>query len=168
MVVEGWLPDSALQQALQEFTQRHCRLMLVTGGPIEQGHMLVEYENFAELGVTILERLGLDRRLIVAIPAPAVIRDRTYASAVALRNWLKHAPIPIKAINLVSLGPHARRSRLLFEKALGPGVDVGIIAIQDIRYDPRAWWKSSVGVRMTVDELVAYFYARFFFWDPII
>ncbi len=163
MVVEGWLPDFALEQTLREFNQRHCRLMLVTGGPIEQGHMLVSYKNFAELAAAILEQLGLDRHIIREIPAADVRRDRTYASAIALKDWLNHTPFPINAINLVSLGTHARRSRLLFEKALGPGIAVGVIAIPDRRYDPRAWWKSSMGVRSTLDELIAYLYARFCF-----
>jgi hypothetical protein len=163
MVVEGWMPDSALEQALREFNQRHCRLMLVTGGPLEQGHMLARYNNFAELAAAILEQLGLDRRKIRVIPTPNVIRDRTYASAIALKDWLKQAPLPIKDINLVSLGPHARRSRLLFAKALGPGIAVGIIAIPDPRYDPRVWFRSSLGVRRTLDEMIAYFYARFLF-----
>ena len=131
MVVEGGLPDFALEQALYEFKQRHGKLMLVTGGPIEQGHMLVKYKNFAELAAAILERLGLDQRQIRTIPAPDIFRDRTYASAVALKDWLNQASLPVKAINLVSLGTHARRSRLLFEKALGPGIAVGIIAKRD-------------------------------------
>jgi uncharacterized SAM-binding protein YcdF (DUF218 family) len=163
MVVEGWMPDSALEQALREFNQRHCQLMLVTGGPFEQGHMLARYNNLAELAAAILEQLGLDRRRIRVIPAPNVIRDRTYASAVALKDWLNHSPLPINAINLVSFGTHARRSRLLFEKALGPRITVGVIAIPDPRYDPRVWWRSSLGVRSTLDELIAYLYARFLF-----
>jgi uncharacterized SAM-binding protein YcdF (DUF218 family) len=163
MVVEGWLPDSALEQALREFNQHHCQLMLVTGGPIEQGHMLARYNNFAELAAAILEQLGLDRRRIRVIPTQNVIRDRTYASAIALKDWLNQAPLPMKAINLVSLGTHARRSRLLFEKALGPGIVVGVIAIPDLRYDPRVWWRSSLGVRTTLDEMIAYLYARFIF-----
>ena len=163
MVVEGWMPDFALEAALGEFKRRHGQLLLVTGGPIEQGHMLVNYKNFAELGTARLEQLGLDRRMIRAIPALEVLRDRTYASAIALKNWLEHAPMPIKAINLVSLGTHARRSRLLFEKALGPGIAVGVIAIPDRRYDPRAWFRSSLGVRTTLDALVAYLYVRLFF-----
>lgn len=165
MVVEGWLPDFALEQARHEFTEHQGRLLLVTGGPIEQGHMLVSYKNFAELAAAILERQGLDRSLIRTIPAPAVNKDRTYASALALKAWLPQAPFPIVAINLVSLGPHARRSRLLFQKALGSGITVGVIAIPDTRYDPRFWWKSSMGVRTTLSELIAYLYARFLFWD---
>lgn len=167
MVVEGWLPDSSLEQALREFNRRHCRLMLVTGGPIEQGHILARYSNFAELAAAILEHSGLDRRKIIPLPAPAVMRDRTYASAVVLKDWLSHSPLPINAINLVTLGTHARRSRLLFEKALGPGIAVGVIALPDPRYDPRAWFRSSLGVRTTLDELIAYIYARFFFWDSL-
>ena len=51
----------------------------------------------------------------------------------------------------------------MFEQALGPGITVGIIALEDPRYDHRHWWKSSLGVRVTLGEIIAYVYARFFF-----
>ena len=124
---------------------------------------MIKYKNYAELAATILEQLGLDKNMMVVIPAPPVIKDRTYASAVAMKNWLTASPRPIKAVNLVTLGAHARRSRLLFEQALGPGITVGIIALEDPRYDHRHWWRSSLGVRTTLGEIIAYGYARFFF-----
>jgi len=163
MVVEGWLPDFALKKAVQTFKSQNYHLMVVTGGPIGTGHMLVKYKNYAELAATILEQLGLERSLMVVIPAPDVIKDRTYASAVALKNWLTASQLSLKTINLVTLGAHARRSRLLFEQALGPGITVGIIAFEDPGYDHRQWWKSSLGVRMTLGELIAYGYARCLF-----
>ena len=61
------------------------------------------------------------------------------------------------------MGPHARRSRLLFEKAFGRDTRVGIIALEDRDYDPAHWWKSSQGVRTVTDELIAYGYARLLF-----
>jgi hypothetical protein len=163
MVVEGWLPDFALSKALQTFQGDNYHLLLTTGGPIETGNLLITYKNYAELAATLLEQLGLDKKLIVVIPAPPVIKDRTYAAAVALKQWLDTTPRPMKAVNLVSLGAHARRSRLLFEQALGPGMAVGIIALEDPRYDHRHWWRSSPGVRTTLSEIIAYGYARFFF-----
>jgi hypothetical protein len=163
MVVEGWLPDFALEKAVQIFKSQNYHLMVVTGGPIVASQILVKYQNYAELAAAILEQLGLDKSMMVVIPAPAVIKDRTYASAVAMKNWLTASQPSFKTINLVTLGAHARRSRLLFEQALGPGITVGIIALEDPGYDHRQWWKSSPGVRMTLGELIAYGYARLFF-----
>ena len=62
------------------------------------------------------------------------------------------------------MGPHARRTRLLFQEAFGSKVAVGVIAVPDDAYDPRHWWRSSEGVRDVVGEAIAYVYARFFFY----
>jgi len=163
MVVEGWLPDFALKKAAQIFKSQNYHLMAVTGGPIEAGDVLVNYKNYAELAATILEQLGLEKSMMVVIPASNVIQNRTYASAVAMKNWLIASQLSFKTINLITLGLHARRSRLLFEEALGPGITVGIIALEDPRYDHRRWWKSSLGVRATLSEIIGYVYVRFFF-----
>ena len=61
------------------------------------------------------------------------------------------------------MGPHARRSRLLYEEALGGEFKIGIIALADRRFDPEHWWRSSEGVRAVVDDTVAYLYARLYF-----
>jgi len=63
----------------------------------------------------------------------------------------------------MTLGPHARRSRLLFQKAFGKEVKVGVISVEDRDYDPAHWWRSSEGVREVLGEAIAYFYAKFFF-----
>jgi hypothetical protein len=138
----------------------------VVGGPLEQGSPLAEYQNYAELGLVMLQRLGLGSGSIQAVPTGHVQKDRTYAEAVTLRNWLQqHGGIPAK-INLISIGAHSRRSRLLFEKAFGSGTRVGIIAVPDRDYDPGHWWQSSQGVRSVVDEVIAYGYARLLFTAP--
>src|SRR5437016_1043264 len=70
LVVEGWLPDYALQQAITEFRRDHYRKILVTGGPLEHGAPLSEYRTFAELGAATLLRLGADTNAVQAVPAP--------------------------------------------------------------------------------------------------
>src|SRR6202049_4424392 len=37
LVVEGWLPDYALQQAITEFRRDHYSRVFVTGGPLDYG-----------------------------------------------------------------------------------------------------------------------------------
>ena len=48
-------------------------------------------------------------------------RDRTYGSAVALRNWLREHNVPVSGINVITEDLHARRYRLLFPKSARKG-----------------------------------------------
>jgi len=163
LVVEGWVPDYALQAAIAEFRSNPYAKLLVTGIPLEQGAPLSEYTNYANLGAAVLVKLGMSTNEVVAIPAPLSERNRTYAMAMRLKEWLrKHRAAPTK-VNLITLGPHARRSRLLFEKALGRDYPVGVIAVPAKGYQGRLWWRNSQGVRVVISEVIGYIYARFFF-----
>ncbi len=163
LVIEGWLPDFAMEAALAEARRTPYAAIYVTGGPLEQGKPLSVYKTFAELGAATLEKLGPATPAPIAVPAGDVRRDRTYASAVTLREWLKaHGGAPAK-LNLVSIGAHARRSRMMFAKAFGPGTEVGVIAVAGRDYDSRHWWRTSQGFRTVTDEFIAYLYATFVF-----
>jgi hypothetical protein len=167
LVVEGWASDYVLRDAIAEFRRHQYSKVYVTGVPIDSGSMLVAYKSFAELGAVRLIKLGLSTNVVQAVPAPSVRRDRTYDTAVALRDWFeaRHLSCP-SPVNVLTEGPHARRSRLLFEEALGSRVTVGIIAAPPGNYNSSRWWRSSAGVRNVLGEALAYIYARFFFWPP--
>lgn len=163
LVVEGWAPDYVLEKAKTNFERNGYGKLYVTGGPLERGAYLSGYKTYAELGAATLIRMGMRKDALEVVPAPFAQQDRTYASAVALRNRLRQHGAAEASINLISRGAHARRSRLLFQQAFGDGSRVGIMAIEDRDYDPRHWWEFSQGVRTVVEELVAYLYARFIF-----
>jgi hypothetical protein len=164
LVVEGWLPDYALRGAVDEFRSNNYRLVITTGGLLEQGHFLSRHRSNAELAAETIKSLGLNEESVVAVPAGRVKHDRTYESALALKRWLVESRTSLKCLNLYSLGPHARRSQLLFQRALGDNIAVGIIA-SDIRdYDPEHWWEYSSGVTRVIGEVINYCYARFFFF----
>jgi uncharacterized SAM-binding protein YcdF (DUF218 family) len=97
------------------------------------------------------------------VPSRVMDRDRTYGSAVALREWLHEHNMPVHSINVLTEDAHARRTRLLFKKALGKNVTVGIIGVPNPDYDARRWWRYSEGVKDVGSEAFAYIYARFFF-----
>jgi hypothetical protein len=165
LVVQGWAPDSVLRAGIAEFNRHHYDRVFVTGGPVEQGRPLSIYKNHAHLCAAALLKLGMNGGVIQSVPAPDVRQDRAYASAVALRQWWRtHGTAPA-SINLLIVGPHARCSRLLFQRALGKEVTVGVIAIAPDDYDPRHWWRSSQGFRTLTSELIAYCYARAVFWE---
>jgi hypothetical protein len=165
LVVEGWQSDSGMQAAVADFKKNSYEKLYVTGGPLTTGGYLSQYENFAQLGAITLAKLGLSNE-VQAVPAPLVRQDRTYASAVALRQWLRQHGLQPTRINVISTGPHARRTRMLFEKAMGPRVQIGIVAEQAEDYDPARWWTSSMGFRTVTGEIIAYLYARLLFWPP--
>ena len=166
LVVEGWAPDYALQAAMAEFQRHPSGRLYATGGPIEKGAPLIEYKTVAELSTAILLKLGMVSNAVQAVPAPMTNQDRTYAAALALKRWLlAHGGLPAQC-NVVTMGAHARRTRLLFALALGPQVRVGVIAVPDRNYDADHWWRSSAGVRTMLSELIAYGYARCLFRPP--
>lgn len=166
LVVEGWIPDHATQAALKEFQKGGYEKIFVTGGPLGTGAPLAEYGSFAELGARVLVKLGAPREKVKAVPAPKVSRDRTYASAVALRDLLAASRESVNSINVVSVGAHARRTRFLFGKAFGESTRIGIISIPNLDYDPHRWWLSSAGFREVSGEFIAVFYASVFFRAP--
>jgi uncharacterized SAM-binding protein YcdF (DUF218 family) len=166
LVVEGWAPDSALKDAIAEFHRNHYEKVFVTGIPLEHGGPLSEFNNYAELGSAVLIKLGMPTNEVQAVPTPNVIRDRTYTSAITLKKWLREHSMPVSKINLFTSGPHARRSRLLYEKAMGKDVAIGVIARPVDDYDPEHWWRSSPGFRTVTGETMAYLYARILFRTP--
>jgi hypothetical protein len=130
---------------------------------LEKGEMLSAQGSYAEFGRATLARLGAPDASLHAVPAPKVRRDRTFNSAVALRQWLHQHGSSNVAFNVITTDAHARRTRLLFEKAFGDNARIGIIAVPDERFDGARWWHSSAGVRTVCDELIGYLYARIFF-----
>lgn len=165
LVVEGWLPDYALETARQEFISHPYHRLFTTGGPLEVGSHLAQYQSYAELAHATLDHLGIPNHQSTAIPAPRTARARTFHSALALRDHCLSQGIDLEAVNIITLGAHARRSRLNFQQALGPNTRVGVIAVPDASYDPDRWWAFSQGVKTVAGESIAWLYARLS-WDP--
>jgi hypothetical protein len=163
MVIEGWVDDYVLEAAISEFRAHAYRGMWVTGEPIQRGSALAEYGDNANLSVSALEKMGVERAVLHPVKWDSVRQDRTYASAVALKHRLLEEGVSMDKLNIITNGAHARRSRLLYQKAFGSGPEIGVMAIPDPHFDPAHWWRSSAGVRFVIDESIAYIYARFFF-----
>lgn len=163
LVVEGWLPDYVLEGVIREFQSRPYHCLITTGGPIDAGEALAKYKTYAALCAATLSRLGLDSTKIVAVPSPRLEVNRTFASALSLKRWLKISGARVQSLNLYSLGVHTRRSRLLFQIALGNSIPVGSIAATDFSYDPLRWWRYSSGVEAVFLESVGYLYVKTLF-----
>jgi hypothetical protein len=162
LVMEGWLHEWGARAAAAEFSNRSYDHIYVTGGPVSGAYTSV-YDTFANVGRDNLKAAGVPDEVVRVIPAYESGRDRTYSDAIALRGWFAQHNLPVTRINIVTEGAHARRTRLLFQKAFGKRAEVGIIAVPNPRYDAKHWWRYSEGVREVVGETIAYVYARVFF-----
>ena len=168
LVVEGWVHPYAITAAVEEFRTGAYQRIITTGGPVSgTGGYTNDYNTSASVAAGRLKTAGVASEFVQMAPSRVMDRDRTFSSAVALRDWLRAHGVFVQSFNLVTEDVHARRSRLLFQKAFGDGVTVGIIAVPNPDYDPRHWWRYSEGVRDVIDETLAYLYARFLFWPSV-
>ena len=163
LVVEGWIPDYAIPGAISEFEKDDCKQMIAVGGPIEKGSHLSEFKDYARLTQAKLVSLGFSERRLVVLETGDIKKDRTYQSARAVQLWAASNGVRVPSLDVYTLGPHARRSRLLFQKVFGDEVAVGVIAAPDQTYDPDRWWRSSNGVKTVMSGMIAYLYAVIFF-----
>jgi len=167
LVVEGWIHEYAIRDAAAEFQMNHYEKIYTTGGPIIGSDGFTnDFNTSASVGAELLKKVGVPEEFIQMIPSHISGRDRTYNSAVALRDWFREHNVTVRSINVLTEDAHARRTQLLFQKAFGSGVAVGVISVPDPDYDEKHWWRTSEGVREVLGESIAYVYARIFFHPP--
>jgi uncharacterized SAM-binding protein YcdF (DUF218 family) len=165
LVVEGWIPEYAIRAAVRELQSNHYQRVFTTGGPVVgTGGYINDFYTSASVGADLLKKWGVPDERLQMVPSRVMDRDRTYAAALALRTWLREHNTPVSGINVVTEDLHARRTRLLFQKALGQNVQVGVIAVANVDYPVNQWWHYSQGLKDVVSEFAAYLYARLLFF----
>jgi predicted TIM-barrel fold metal-dependent hydrolase len=161
LVAEGWLKDHHAAATVDAFLAGEYCALIATGGAIEVGTPFTVDRDWAHFMVARLAALGVPADRMIAVAAAKTRRDRTYASAQALRRHFDEHGVAGARINLVTVGTHARRSALLFRRALGRGFDVGVIVLPD-EFGAGDWWQSSEGFRSVVYEWLAWLYTLAF------
>jgi uncharacterized SAM-binding protein YcdF (DUF218 family) len=165
LVVEGWVHPYAIRAAVKEFKTGGYRRIFTTGGPVVgRGGYVNDYQTAASVGADLLKKDGIPGEVVQMVPTRVMGRDRTYSSAVALRDWLLEHNLQVRSLNIVTEGAHARRTRLLFEEALGRDVNVGVISVPSPDFDATRWWYYSEALEDVVGEGLGYLYAKFFYY----
>ena len=166
LVVEGWLDAPELRQAVAVVRSGGYERVLTTGGPIEPLIDVGGWKSFALRAAAQLRAEGLTTVPVIALPAPETAQERSYVSALMVRAWVKQNDPTLAAIDLYSAGVHARRSRLLFQLAFGPGVTVGVLSSAPTDFDARHWWRSSIGTKSVMSETLSLAWTTCCFWPP--
>lgn len=156
LVVEGWMDREELGRAAEIYRQGRYDALVVTGGPVLDAPVSCGPGTYAERAGERMRELGIVEPALAVVPSPPVTRDRTYQSALAVRAWLEARRPPVSALDVASHGPHSRRSRATYQKALGDGVEVGVISVEPSEYALSRWWESSAGVNDLLAETTGY------------
>jgi DUF218 domain len=155
LVVEGWIGREGVHSALQEFYRGGYKYIVTSGGETFDG-----WEdrpgNFAEMAAKELVRSGFPKEKIIVAASDNVERQRTFESAVAVWRTLHGAGLNPAAVNVFTLGAHARRSQLVFAKAGPLSAKVGVIGWLPSDDKSKVWWRSSERAKMFLSETFGY------------
>jgi len=155
LIVEGWLEEDGLDAAIAVLRRGRYERVVTSGGPVDGWREGQRWPTYAERAADYLRRHGVESISVVPVPAPESARDRSFLSAVVVRDWLARQGSAVDAVDVFSGGVHARRSRLVFQLAFGPQVHVGILAAPPRRYELERWWTTSEGAKAVLGEAIS-------------
>ena len=155
LVIEGWLGKNELKQAYRIFGSRDYRLAIVSGGPITD-----EFNSgppsFAERARTYLLSIGFPEDQLFSAPAPFSAKDRTFVSAVKVRDWFVSHGIIVDSLDIFSGDVHSRRSRDIYRLAFGEAVKIGVYSSKPDEFDLTRWWQTSDAAKSVATELLGW------------
>lgn len=157
LVVEAWIGREAMMGVKSEFDRGAYRYILAAG-PYEGEGWVDRRWSYPELVAKELRRLGVPSEQILLAPSAPTETQRTFAAACGAREALVAHGLKDARVNVFSRGPHARRSRSVFQKVLGPRTRVGVIASSAEDLEVTRWWNSSERAKELITETAGYFY----------
>lgn len=163
LVVEGWVDQISLLRALKMYKKGSYEALITTGGPI-LGQPKSDYKTHAESAAAFIRKQGFDNSQLNVVPAPASAQNRTFLSAVMVREWLAANKNGLVSIDVFSDSVHARRTQLLYKMAFSDQVQIGIISAPPNGFKLRQWWKTSIGARTVLSEFLGFVRAKYFFY----
>src|ERR1700733_10197415 len=79
LVVEGWVHEYAIIDAIQKFRDDHYEQVYTTGGPVEGLPAYVnDFQTSASVGADLLKKNGLPGQFVQMVPSHVMAKDRTY------------------------------------------------------------------------------------------
>lgn len=158
LVVEDWMADVFLQATAVEFKKGNYRLLLISGLREYDSHNDVIQNVRKSSKVNRLISLGVPKDQIMECFTPVTEDHRSAAMAGAVRDALRQHNIKAKGVNVLAPATHARKTWLVYRRALASGAAVGIVAIAPGIYDPDRWWQNSQSAKWVLTNYAGLFY----------
>lgn len=152
-MADAWLGPDGVRAAADEFKLGSYEYIVVTGDRTERRWNQSDDSASAE---EELISSGIPKERIITAPGSHIAHQRTFESVVAAWKALEARGIRPKILNVFTLGPHARRSRLVYAKVFGPSTQVGAIAFVPPNYELQPWWLSERRTLCLLKEFVGY------------
>ena len=92
-----------------------------------------DYDSHQQILRNELVANGIDSAKVVAIALDNRQFNRTLATALAVRDWIKENNTNINGVNIASMGIHSRRTWLTYKTVLDTNCEVGNISLPDYR-----------------------------------
>lgn len=161
LVVEAWIPASALAASVNVFKSGNYESLVVVGGPIQSaGGVPGHPATYPDLAATRLEQYQFDSTKLIKINVPPASSNRTLAEAESVRHWFENSAQKACCVDVFTIGVHARKSWILSRYELGDICRVGVISGPQASYDPKYWFASRAGIRLVLRNLVGYAYYK--------
>jgi len=155
LVVDGWMTQDNILLAAKYFEQNQYEFIITSGGPINRTLLNPMHDSYAEQASFILEKYGIPANKIITVSTPASAQNRTFLSAVTVRDWLDNDNLNSHSLNLFTSGVHSRRSHLLYEMAFGADKQIGVVLAPPNGYQLDNWWNSSAGAKGVLMETIS-------------
>ena len=165
VVVEGWVPDYVVQAAADEFKRGGYRAIVTSGLELEPSKRGA-IDSVATEAAVRLAQMGIAPSQILVCPTPLTNWNKTAKSARVVCETLESRGIQPNGINVVTIGVHARRSRLAYQHAFEAKIPIGIFQIPETGLDPGRWWLSGLGIKRVTKGYVAWIRERLFGASP--
>ncbi|MDD4374469.1 MAG: DUF1684 domain-containing protein [Bacteroidales bacterium] len=162
LIVEGWLPDNGLREAMAYYYKNEYKALIITGIPITQWSYSSPFSNMADASAGSLREMQFNDTIYTVHIPNSILRDRTYATAIALQMKWDDFNLGEENFDLFTMGAHARRSYHMFKKVFGNRIKA-LVVVEDDSFDAERWYTTSRGFRTVFSELISYVYARVFF-----
>lgn len=167
LVVDGLMPGYGYDSIAELVRRKSYKYLITTGADLDYVYNSSERFNIAEFSYKVLSTKDIGDCKLFKAPSGYAERDRTFTSAITLKNWFISNNIFPWKINVISFSCHARRTWILYKKAFSHYAEVGVFTIPDISYNYSRWYNNSKGVRLVLSETIGYIYTLIFFHPNI-
>lgn len=163
IAIEGWIPDIDVDETVGKLdrTQKQDIYLLLGYRAADRAR-----EPSGDTAGRLADKLrisGIPDERVQTVIYEAPKTNKTYRMASALKERLRASGTRAEAVNVITMGAHARRSRALFQMAFGKEIRIGVIPTRDPGYDPDRWWRTRYGRRSLFKQGAAYLYVKLLF-----
>lgn len=158
LIIEAWMPKTVTQEAIKEFTKGQYAFLVVMEMTDNDDPKLKQDTALKTSMAKYFVSHDIPSDRIIECFAPATNDRRSLTMANAVRNTLNRRGITARGFNVFAPGAHARKTWLVYRRALSAIAPVGIVSIPTDDYDPARWWETTNGTNWVIVNGIGWFY----------